>query len=68
MQANDCQGNGILTLCENEIILLDEGLEGVLLELVDVGGEGNGSQDGADRCDVTHCEVLWRGDWGRAKV
>lgn len=46
-------------------MLLDKALEGVLLELVDIGGEGNGGQDGADGCDVTHCDMCEE-DWGRS--
>ena len=51
---NDAERAGSLTLCEDKVILFNEALEGVLLELVNIGSEGNGSQQAAEGYAVAH--------------
>jgi hypothetical protein len=48
------QAAGRLTLNQGEIVLLDEALEGVLLELVDIGSQTQRGQDGREDNAVTH--------------
>jgi hypothetical protein len=45
---------GRLTLDQREIVLLDEALEGVLLELEDIGSQTQRGQDGREDNAVTH--------------
>jgi hypothetical protein len=37
---------GELTLCEDEVVLLDKRLECVLVELLDIGASSNGRKEG----------------------
>jgi hypothetical protein len=59
-----------LTLCEDEVVLLNKGLERVLVELLDVGsGNGSRKESSADGC-VLHGEVwnVWCGGCKRLWV
>jgi len=47
-------GSCRLTLCEDEIVLLDETIKGVLGEVVDVAGSSKGCQ-GSETESVLHC-------------
>jgi hypothetical protein len=68
---SNCSGNvslisGELTLCEHEVVLLDKGLEVVLVELLDVGsGDDSRHESGADG-GVLHleaCVCVWWVEW-----
>lgn len=49
----------VLTLCEDEVVLLDETLEGVLLKVDNVGSGGQGGcAEQTQSCEVAHCDVM----------
>lgn len=49
----------VLTLCEDEIVLLDETLEGVCLKVDNVGCGGQGGcAEQTQSCEVAHCDVM----------
>ena len=50
----------VLTLCEDEVVLLDETLEGVLLKVDNVGSGGQGGcAEQTQSCEVAHCDVMY---------
>lgn len=49
----------MLTLCEDEVVLLDETLEGILLKVNNVGSGGQGGcAEQTQSCEVAHCDVM----------
>jgi len=51
----------VLTLCEDEVVLLDETLEGILLKVDNVGSGGQGGcAEQTQSCKVAHCDVMYR--------